>query len=184
MEVDPLQLFKRLQTGKDQSHNILNVKAVICTKDTANEIKKAVDSLEPDMKKDILLLSFGQADGFKNVSAKLNHVDETKAQKPVNCDNAEYDPCLIFWNFDANIYNCKNERLCHEKYHHVKPFYATKKEWTLRRDDDTFLIFRDDLDLPWTKKIYWKGCYFPDKRNNFATFAALEGHQTIGKLNF
>lgn len=183
LEVDPLQTLNRLKTGKDQSHNILSVKAVICTKETVNETKKAVDSLEPDMKKDLLLLSFGQADGCKNILCGLNYVDESKAPKPINCNNAEYDPCLIFWNFDANIYNCKNESLCHEEYHHVKSFYATKKEWTRRRDEDTFLIFREDLDLPWTKRVYWKGCYFPNKRNIFATFSALEGHRTIGMSN-
>ena len=34
LEVDPQQILKRLETGKDQSHNILSVKAVICKKDT------------------------------------------------------------------------------------------------------------------------------------------------------
>ena len=140
------------------------------------------------MKERLLLLSFGKVEGFKNISANLEHTNGNAAPEPENSEFG-FDTCLISWNYDGQINNWSNypKNLTKQTFDHEAVFSGMKKEWTLRRDHDTFTIFKDDLDVQGMKgstDSYWSGCFLPNKRHILATSSALDGHRTIELQRF
>ena len=114
-------IFLQFEVYEDKN----KIKAIICSKDTANDVKQTLAIMDEEMKKSILLLSFGQVEGFENISSKLDHVDGNIAPKPIISDTAK-DYCLVVWNLHGDSMCCEHGNLCQHKLSHYTVFYSTK----------------------------------------------------------
>ena len=161
LEINPDQL-RMNQYPLNNGAVDLNLKAIICTKGTVSTTKDAIALFDPEIKGKILLLSFGQVEGCRDISAMLKQVDIDKTLKPVKVQIK--DPCLIFMNLNVSW-----PTLCSQK----EVFNATKKELTFNSKFDVFNSFKEDL------KGNPKGLYLPLTRNIYLLFAALQDRKTF-----
>ena len=113
------------------------IKAIVCSKDTANSVQQTLATMDEEIKKNILLLSFGPVEGFKDITVKLDQVDGKMAPQPTIQDTKK-DYCLVIWNWHGDSLCCEHQNLCQHQLSHEKFFYSTKKEWRYNRDYDHF----------------------------------------------
>ena len=149
------------------------VKAIVCSKDTAEEIQQAFISMDGEVKKNILF-SFGQVEGSEDISIELDQIDGNMAPEPIISDTTR-NHSLIVWNLHGDSIYCENQNLCQQKLSYGTIFYFTKKEWRYNRNYDHFNTIDEDQLL----KSKPKGCYLPNAQNIFLRFAALHGRRTV-----
>ena len=142
--------------------------AIICSFDTVKHVKEILESCRDTLKKRVMLLSFEEIDGIKNISSDLQNINESKAPKPLRA-HLRNDNCLFIWRrFEKST---GNPDVTEKNNIHL--FFQTKEQWRRKRNEDVFTLW----DFPFQGDECLPKAIMAEKI--FAPFAAIEGRRLV-----